>query len=150
MPSPFSIAAYTIKQVFDAEFAAEGYSMVYDKLHESLGRDRVEVGIAPTEDVVNERNSVVQETYMEVRFYDLWRQEIDPATQVDPTRITDYAERLRSALRRAKATMAGTGEVWYFDVRRTTYPDDPTGNKTRFHMIVRAYGNNADLVESSG
>lgn len=148
MSSPFSIAATAIKTVFDAEFAPEGFTMIFDKLHESLGRNRVEVGIAPVEDVVNERLSIMQETYLEIRFYGLWRQEITPTTQVDPTEITEYAERLKDALRATRATDPATNKVWYFDVRRTTYPDDPTGNKTRFHMTVRAFGNNAGLVES--
>jgi hypothetical protein len=149
MASPFSTAAASIKQIFDTEFSAQGYVMTFDKLHEALGRDRVEVGIAPLRDVVNDRNALVQETFMEVRFYDLWRQEIDPTTQVDPTQITEYAERLRNALRNARATVIGTDQVWYFTVLSTEYPDDPTGNKTRFHMTVRAYGNNADLVETT-
>lgn len=148
--SPFATVAEAIKAIFDAEFAAEGFTMTLDKLHESLGRNRIEVGIAPTEDVVMANNSAVQETWVEVRFYDLWKQEIRPETSVDPTRITDFAERLRDALRRARATDPGTGQVWYFDVRRTTYPDDPTGNKTRFHMSIRAFGNNAGLVETNG
>ena len=150
MASPFSVAALAIKTSFDLEFAPEGFVMIYDKLHESLGRERVEVGVAPTEDVVSERNGVVQETWLEIRFYGLWKQEISPTTQVDPTQITEYAERLRDALRRTRATDPGTDQVWYFDVRRTIYPDDPTGNKTRFHMLVRALGNNAGLVESTG
>lgn len=147
--SPFEAVATAVKAVFDSEFAAEGYTMVFDKLHESLGMQRVEVGIAPTEDVVNERNNIVQETWVEVRFYDLWKREIDPKTQVNPVRITAFAERLRDALRRARATDPGTNQVWYFDVRRVTYPDDPTGNKSRFHMTIRAYGHNSGLVETA-
>lgn len=137
--------------VFNAEFAPEGFTMIPDKIHESLGLERVEVGIAPVEDVVMDRNAIVQETWVEVRFYDLWSKEwgASPDIQVDPRRITGFAERFRSALRRTKATDPGTSSVWYFDVRRTAYPDDPTGNKSRFHMTIRAYGNNAGLVEST-
>ncbi len=150
MPSPFATVATAIKSAFDTEFAAEGFTMTFDKLHESLGRNRVEVGISPTEDVVNDRNAVIQETWVEVRFYDLWVQEIRPETAVDPTRITDFAERFRTTLRLANAAEPGTNQVWYFDVKRTTYPSDPTGNSTRFHMTIRAMGNNAGLIETSG
>lgn len=147
--SPFETAATVIMQVFDNEFDPEGFKMIPDKLHEALGRNRVAAGIAPVEDVTSSDNANVQETFIEVRLYDLWTDEIDPETQVNPFRITAFAERLRNALRVTKATDVGTGDVWFFDVRRTQYPDDPTGNKSRFHMTIRAFGNNATLVETT-
>lgn len=150
MPSPFESVATALKSIIDMEFAPEGYTAIFDNIHESLGLQRVDIGIAPVEDVVSGRNALVQETFVEVRFYDLWRKEISPETVIDPMRITGYAERFRSALRRAKATDVSTNQVWYFDVRRITYPNDPTGNKSRFVATIRAYGNNAGLVESVG
>lgn len=146
--SAYSTVAAALQTIFNAEFAAEGFTLIRDNIHESLGRSRTECGVAPVEDVVNQRNAIVQEAIVEIRLYDLWTQEISPDTIVDPTRITGFAERLRDALRVSNATDPGTGEVWYFDVRRTTYPNDPTGNKSRFHMTVRAFGNNAGLVET--
>jgi hypothetical protein len=148
--SPFQTVATAIIAIFEAEFAAEGFKMIPDRLHPALGRHRVDVGISPTEEAPNGRNRLVQETWAEVRFYDLWTDEIDPATQVNPYRITAFAERFRDALRRAHATVPGTGDMWYFDVMRTTYPDDPTGNASRFHMTIRAFGNNSALVETTG
>lgn len=148
--SPYKTVATALQAVIAAEFEPEGFTAIRDNLHESLGRSRTAIGIAPSEDRVRENNAVVQETYVEVRFYDLWTQEISPDTVVDPALITGYAERFRSALRRAKAMDPGTGEVWYFDVVRITYPNDPTGNKSRFHATIRAYGNNSGLVETTG
>lgn len=147
--SPFETAATVVMQVFNDEFEPEGFTMIPDKLHEALGRRAVAAGIAPVEDVTSPGNALVQETYIEVRLYDLWTEEIDPETQINPFRITAFAERLRNALRVTRATDVGTGDVWFFDVRRTQYPDDPTGNKSRFHMVIRAYGNNSTLVETS-
>lgn len=146
--SPFEAVATAVIAIFNAEFAAEGFTMIPDNLHESLGRERVDVGIAPIEDVVNIRDSVVQETWAEVRFYHLWTQEISPNTQVNPFQIAAYAERFRDALR-STASTPHTGQVWYFDVRRVQYPNDPTGNKSRFVMTIRAFGNNSGLVEST-
>lgn len=145
--SPFSQVAQEIKSIFDAEFAAEGFTMIFDKVHEALGQTRVEVGIAPSYDSVLSNNGLVQETWVEVRFLGLWRKEITPTTQIDPVTITVYAERFRDALRRA--SNSSSGQMWYYDVRRTDYPDDPTGNKSRFYMTIRAYGNNAGLVETA-
>lgn len=148
--SAYEAVATAIKTVFEAEFSTEGFVMVFDNLHESLGRHRVDVGVAPVADEVNLRNAVVQETWVEVKFYDLWTQEINPDTVVNPVRITAFAERFRDSLRRARATDPGTGQVWYFDVRRIAYPNDPTGNKTRFVATIRAFGNNSNLVETTG
>jgi hypothetical protein len=147
--SPFEAAAAAAITVFNTEFAAEQFVMIPDELHESLGRYSVAAGISPVEDIVRESNAVVQETWMEASLFDLWTQEISPDTVVDPFVIAGYAERYREALRVSNATDPGTGQVWFFEVRRTRYPRDPTGNKTRFVMTIKAWGNNAALVETS-
>lgn len=146
--SPFEAVATAVIAVFNSTFSAENFVMIPDELHESLGRDSVAVGISPIEDTRLNGNALVQETWVEVKLYDLWTQEISPETIVSPYKITAYAERLRNALRIASASDPGTGQVWYFDVTRTQYPRDPTGNKTRFVMTIRAFGNNSNLVET--
>lgn len=148
MSSSFSQVSDQLKTIIDAEFAAEGLVAVKDDLHESLGRKAAAVGISPVEDVLYGGNDLVQETSVEVKFYDKWPQEINPETVVDPTRITDFAERFRAAVGRGAASFAGTKELWYFDVRRITYPRDPTGNKTRFVATIRCTGNNVLLTET--
>lgn len=146
---PFTIISTAIIDAFNAEFAAEGFVMIPDRLHESLGRRRVDVGVSPTEDAPNMRNRIAEEMYVEVQFYGLWDESIDPETQVDPSVVTGYAARLKEALRTARAQDPGTAAVWFFDVDRTRYPNDPTGNKTRFEMTIRAWGNNQNLVETT-
>jgi hypothetical protein len=148
--SPYEAVATAIKAVIDAEFAAESITAIQDNIHEALGRTGVAVGIAPIEDLVQSSNNVVQETWAEVRFFDLWDAKIDPEQAVNPFKITAYADRFRQAIRRASVTTPGTGQVWYFDLQRVQYPNDPTGNKTRFVATIRAYGNNSGLVETSG
>jgi hypothetical protein len=154
MPEPDTSAYLTVatalQQIIATEFADEGFTAIRDNQHESLGRTRVDIGIAPAEDYPAEDIEVTQETYLEIRFYDLWTQEITPETVVDPARIAGFAERLKKAIFASTATDPGTDEVWYFSVKRTTYANDPTGNKTRFHMVIKAFGNNAGLVETSG
>lgn len=147
--SPFTVVATALKTIIETEFAAENFTAIFDNLHESLGRTRVSIGIAPVEDVVMSSNAVVQETTIEVRFYLMWKQEISPETVVNPSKIADYAERFRNALRTSYAADPHTGQVWYFDLRRIQYPNDPTGNKSRFVATIRALGNNAALVETT-
>lgn len=146
---PFPIIADAIIAAFNAEFAAEGFTMIPDRLHESLGRRSVAVGISPDEDHPNMRNRIAEEHYVTVQFYGLWDERIDPETQINPATITGYARRFKDALRVLQQAMPGTGSMWYFDVDRTRYPNDPTGNKTRFEMSIRAWGNNQNLVETT-
>jgi len=146
--SPYELAAAAIKQIIDTEFADLGVDTLHDQVHESLGHDRIVVGIAPNYDAPQARDENVQETWLDVRFWNLYNLQIDPEQIVDPRIITNYAERLKRAVKAANITI--NGQVWYFSVRRTTYPDDPTGNKSRFVMTFRAFGNNAALVETTG
>jgi hypothetical protein len=148
--SAYLTVATALQQIVATEFAAEGFTAIRDNLHESLGRHRTDIGIAPVDDFPRDNDAVMKETIVEIRFYDLWTQEISPDTVVDPARITGFARRLENAIRLSNATDPGTDEVWFFDARRVTFPNDPTGNKTRFHMTIRAFGNNAGLVETSG
>lgn len=148
--SPFATIAAGIKDAFEAEFAPEQLTMRYDNLHGANGQKRVEVGIAPAEDVPNARNMVALESYVEVKFYDIYKDSRSPDTQVDPRKITEYAERFRRCLQNAGVRDVATSDVWYFDVMRIRYPNDPTGNKTRFVATIRAFGNNSGLVETTG
>jgi hypothetical protein len=149
MPTtPFAITAAAVKQIFEAEFAPEGFILKYDRLHESLGRKSSVAGIFPLSDAPQDRDELVLEHYAEVRLYLGWPQEINPATEIDPTPITEYAERFRRAVEAAEVT--ASEQVWYFSVRGITYPPDPTGNITRFHAQIKAFGNNSALIETSG
>lgn len=147
---PFTLIATALKQIIETEFAAEAFTVVFDNLHESLGRTRVDIGVAPIADEVRASNKVVQETSVELKFYDLWPQQISPETVVNPSRITGFAHRFREALRNARGfTDPQTGEVWFFSLERIAYPNDPTGNKTRFVATIRGLGNNNALVETT-
>lgn len=149
MPSPYETLADALKIIIDAEFAPETVVAIHDNLHPALGTKRVSVGIAPTYEAARNGNMAVQETWLEVRFYDIWKKEITPETVVDPRKITAYADRFRKAVRAARVT-AGNDQVWFFDVMRVDYPNDPNGNKSRFTATVRAFGHNDGLVETSG
>ncbi len=148
--SAYEVIANGLKQIIDAEFAPEGIVASHDNLHESLGRDRRECGIAPIEDAVPMSAGLTLEAFVEVRFYDFWKQEITPTTAIDPRIIANYAERFRRAVKANSGNTPGLGILWFFDVKRVQYPNDPTGNKTRFHAQVKGQGNNSGLVETTG
>jgi hypothetical protein len=142
----YTIVANHLEAVINSTFAAEGVVARHDVVHESLGQQGPIVGIAPVRDLSLLSDRVVQNTYVEVRYLDHWQKMVDPTQAVDPRSITAKADRLRVALR--DALLTPSGELWFFSVDETTYPNDPTGNKTRFYMVIRAWGNNSSLVET--
>lgn len=144
MPSAYEIAATGLATIINTEFDPEDLLAQHDKLHESLGRRRPEIGISPVRQQPQARNKLVLETTILVQFYDLWVQEISPDTQVNPFKIAGYAERFWKAAESQQAT--GNNQVWYYSVESIDFPDDPTGNKTRFHATVLARGDNVGLV----
>jgi len=148
MNDPYGQVAPLLKTIIEAEFATEGFTVVLDNLHDSLGRQRVDIGIAPEEESLQPGNDYVQETTLEVKFFDLWTQEIKPTTVVNPSRITNFAARFKHAVFTHQIGYSGTGAAWYFDVRRIRYTNDPTGNKTRFVATVRVKGINSALNET--
>lgn len=148
MPSNYALSAAALEQIINNEFSAsEGVVATHDKPHEALGYNGPVVGIFPNFDQPNSRTTVAEEAYVEVRYYDQWDKQIDPAQAVDPRIITEKAFRLKRAIKSANVHLGGN--MWFFNVERTEYPDDPTGNKTRFHMLIRAWGNNPALAETS-
>lgn len=141
--SPYAVAATGLKDIIETEFAAEAWTAQHDHLHESLGRERVEIGISPVRDVAR---GPQMDTYIKVQVYLLWEKEISPDTVVNPIPITEYAARLWTALGRKQVTQPGTRATWYYKLESVEYPHDPTGNKTRFEMLVKAVGENTELT----
>jgi hypothetical protein len=144
---PFTELALVVEDVVLTEFDDEPYiRFVRDRLHESLGSDgNVYVGLSPNDD---NADNIDMRMEMLLQFYDTYNLEIDPRQHVDPTRATNKAERLRRALADVRTT--GSPHLWFFDVIRTSYPQDPTGNKSRFEMTINAWGNNTGLIETIG
>lgn len=146
---PFSIAFQLLEAIIAAEFSSEGLTLEADNLHESLGWEGPRVGAAPISEIPWSVDMLVQDLLIEMRFYDKWDKEINPEQAVDPRLITNKAERFRRAVKTASINV-GTSQVWYFDVISILYPNDATGNKTRFVATLRVRGNNAALVETTG
>lgn len=148
MAVPYEVAATAIKGIIDTEFTAEGFTATHDCLHESLGFRRTMIGISPIRRLKHPNDQMIAHTMIFIQFYDVWKKEIDPEQQVNPFRVAGFQHRLEVALERAQATVAATDEVWYFLPESTEFPRDPTGNKTRFEMTVRCYGDSGALAET--
>ncbi len=148
MASPYTIAANGLAAIITAEFAPEAVVPIHDEIHESLGDTGRVVGIAPDErgEEPGARNRVAQETWLKVKWFDKWEKDVDPTVVKDPRIMAEFAHRLQMAV--AAASLTYSGDFWYFNWEGTEYPRDPIGNKTRFIMRVRAFGNNASLLET--
>lgn len=127
-------------------YAAEQFPVRSDKLHRSLGDGGTVIGVY-TNSTAHARDALVGEINITVQFYGHYKLEVNREQTVDPAVIEAYAERLRATIR-ANKSLPHTPGVWYMNVERTLYPEDPTGNQTRYEMTIRAYGNNTALLES--
>lgn len=146
MANAYETLATALKTIIDGEFAPEQFVAIHDRLHESVGHDRTAIGISPESWRPSSRNRNLKLTLSLVQFYGRYDLEIDPLQTVNPITITNYCERLERAINTQQASTPGSPEVWYFDVESVDFPQDPTGNKTRFHMVVLARGENSALV----
>lgn len=146
--SPYVQVAEALETIIEAEFDDKSLVVQHDNIHESLGYEGTVVGVAPEDETPTTGRMIQQEIRVRVKFYDYWVKEIDNHTQVDPRVIAGYAERFRRACYAQHASVTGTELVWFFDVITVTYPNDPTGNKSRFEAVVRAFGQNSGLVET--
>jgi hypothetical protein len=147
-PSPYAEAADAIKALIDAEYATEGYTAIHDNLHPGVGQSGTRIGIAVDEEQARAGNMIQNDIAITVKFYRRWSADVDLDKKVDPREIAGLAERFRDRFRQYNGP--NTGNVWYFNIIRIRYPNDPVGNKTRFEADILAYGNNTALVETIG
>lgn len=148
MPSPYTQAADALAAIIEAEFAPERFKVIHDNMHPAVGQDGTRIGIAPDAEEARAGNMYQNDIAITVKFYKRWDPDVDYDKKVDPRPITELAHRFRDALRRAST--ASTGDVWYWNLLRIRYPNDPVGNKTRFEADIVAYGNNNALIETTG
>lgn len=151
MPTvPETQARQSLIAVLESEFASEAFPVLDDKLHSSMGGNAATtvIGVSPVRTVPasGRGGRYVAEMEVLVQFYMPWDKEVDNEQQVSAAPVEAYADRFRRAL---KAADPNTGAVWYFDLSRVEFPDDPTGNKTRFEAYIVARGNNTMLLETT-
>lgn len=141
----------TIVQGTYASEISAGMLVQHDFLHAALGESGLggaRIGINPVREGPNTRTRLAWETWMEVRYYNLWNKRVDPKQAVDPRTISDLAARLMNAI--ASGSFTKSGRLWFFNVENLDYPNDPTDNKTRYVMTIRAWANNTSLTETTG
>ncbi len=146
--SPYAEVADVLKTIIDAEWSVEGWTAIHDNLHAGIGLEGTRIGIAPEDETPRGGRMVQTDIAITVKFYRRWDDTVNYTKKVDPRQIAEHAERFRKAIREYSGPHSG--KVWYFNLVRLRYPNDPTGNKTRFEADLVAYGNNTALLETTG
>jgi hypothetical protein len=122
-----------IKTVIETEFTTEGWTVTDDKLGRSTGMDgQTHVATSPIRSY-EDRRRVIQ-LNIEVLL------QVFLPYEVDPSVIEGYGDRIRAAF--GPNSSGNTGDMWGFRVTEISYPDDPTGNKTRLEAQILGYANN--------
>ena len=148
MTAPETIARQSLISLLETEFAPEAIPVKDDKIHRSLGNEGPVIGVSPVRSGPSGRDYHVLQAEVLVQFYGRYTLEVDVKQTVSPATIEDYAERFRNAVRTSGDP--NNNSVWFFNVERIEFPDDPTGNKTRFEAYLTAKGNNPALTETTG
>jgi hypothetical protein len=146
--TPYEQVADALKTIIDAEWTAEGWTAIHDNLHPAVGQEGTRIGISPEEETPAAGNMYQNNISVTVKFYRRWDADVDVTKKVDPRLISQHAFRFQKAMLAYRGP--NTGGAWYFNLMRIRYPNDPTGNKTRFEADIVAYGNNPALIETTG
>lgn len=148
MASPLTEFRAHVKGLVQTEFAAEGFPVYDDKLHESMGHEGAVAGVYPEYEMLHE-NGMTQRLFVAVQVFRRYTLEVNPEQRVDPAKIEDWSWRLQ---RRFKDELSpgfgGPERTGFFTVARIDYPDDPTGNKSRFVMLLMGHGDAGSLAET--
>lgn len=146
MPAAITEFRQQVKTIVEDEFAPEGLTVRNDKLHDSLGWDGAVSAVYPSAEAPGDA-TIVQNMLVVVQVFQRYELNVDPEQRVDPAKIEEWAWRLQRAFKQDMGP--GTEKVWYWNVAHIEYPDDPTGNKTRFVMSLEGYTSNASLIETT-
>lgn len=130
-----------VKTIFDTVFAAEGFVAEHRRLLRASGRDGSAVaGVSPEDSREDPRivGSLVVNVLLQLHLG--FNDSPDEDYAVDPTIIEGYASRLRTAFKTQSSGSAG--DFWYLRLKEIRYPEDPTGNKSRFDAYIEGRANN--------
>lgn len=141
MAAAATLLRQRVKEVVEAEFAAEGFIVENDKLGRSAGKDgAARVAVYPGEERQDYQNANVLTVQAILQVYLPYDANPDENIAVDPAIIEGYAARLRDAFREQST---GTGsDFWFLHLILVDYPDDPTGNKSRLEATFEAKAEN--------
>jgi hypothetical protein len=137
MPSP----ATTVRNhVATVAGAALGVTVINDRLGRSAGKDGADVAaVFPESEGQKDGNINVLVVEVILAYHMAYEAEPKSMT-VDPSVIEAKADLVRRAFQ--TQSIGGVDDFWNLNLTEIIYPDDPTGNKTRFEARFRAFAHN--------
>lgn len=149
MAAPITLFRQHVMTIVQTEFAPEAIPVRSDKLHDSVGHDGSVAAVYPDAEAAGE-SGIHQNILVYVQVYGRYDLEIDPNQTVDPAKIEGWSWRLQRRIQQTPdlGQIDTNSQLWYFNVVAINYPDDPTGNKTRFIMALEGYSPLGSLVET--
>lgn len=151
MPAPITNFRQAIKAVvMDAhpDLVTAGMPIRDDKLHESLGSAGPVAAIYPAGERAHSESGVTNAMMVVVQVFLRYDLQIDPEQTVDPGIVEQRAFEFQQAVQRA--TSPRNQGVWFYNVVDIDYPDDPTGNKSRYVVTLEGFGDRPTLIETAG
>jgi hypothetical protein len=148
-PSTAVRAALTtqIQTEFADEFADDGWTIADDKFGRSKGMEipETQAAIAIYPELERARPGHILELIVTVvvQFHLGYAAEPDETIVRDPGVIEAYGQRFRASF-----SEPGDANYWFAHLLQVSYPDDPTGNKTRFEAVVEARALNEPAAPS--
>lgn len=139
MAAASTLVRARVKEVVEAEFAAENYTVEDDKLPRAAGRDgEARLACYPDREVESFQDVNVLEIEVVLQVYLAYEAVPDETIARDPAEIEAVAARLRDAFQ--TESNGANPDFWFLRLSNIDYPDDPTGNRTRLEarFIARA------------
>lgn len=141
MAVPETAARQKVASIIQTAFSAESVTVEPTKLLRAAARDgRTRVACSPDSAAEVPRAVNELEVSLLVQYYLPFDDEPDENRTVDPGPIEAIADRLRRAF--GPNSSGITADQWFIRLRSITYPDDPTGHKTRLEARVTAWCEN--------
>lgn len=141
MSAPATLVRGRVKEVVEAEFSGEGYTVEDDKLPRAAGRDGVaRLACYPEMERQSFRDANVLDIAVVLQFYLPYTAEPDETIAYDPGLIEAVADRLRRAFK--EQSDGTTEDFWFLHLTTVEYPDDPTGNRSRLEATFNACATN--------
>lgn len=145
MTAPITTVRGTIKTALETEFASDGITILNDRLFRLDGVTGSMIGISPINEVEWDQDVYVANQFILIQCYRSYAAEANPQNRVDPAPIEDLAHRTRTVIR----DLDGNDDSWFFRVVEVSYPSDPVGKASRFEAVVKVWGRNAGVIETT-
>lgn len=140
MTPPETAVRAAVQEIFADTFDDEGWTAADDKLPRAAGKDGHAEAACYPERAYGKPGQVIELVIpVVVQLYLAYDPSPDEYIRVDPGVIEGYADRFRVAF---DDLHSGDSDFWFMGGPDFDYPDDPTGNKSRFEARVEGHAHN--------